>query len=88
MTESRIRTRTEQLMAQFDVKRHHHRFCVDTVHYVAIACFCVEVLDSADNLPYGSEVIFSTVKIHGSYVSESQRATLRERIRSYLRGAK
>jgi hypothetical protein len=86
MNERRIQHKANSLMTQFDIKRHAHRFCENTMHVVYYADSYVHVCHTDEVLINGAQEVLSTVEVHGANISESQRATLRERLMTILKG--
>lgn len=84
MTENQIRCKVENLMAQFDVARHHHKKCLLQKHYVVIVKTYLTVLHAGEalNLPY--TVLMTYKKIHEKYITEPLREVLMNRIKAYL----
>lgn len=80
----RIKNLLTNLMCQFDVKRTHHKNCVAMIHYIIIAGNLLEVSHDMSLVPDDFRLLMTMNVIRGTYVSESQRATLKNRILEYL----
>jgi hypothetical protein len=86
-SEGYIRHRTEKLMLAFNVQRYAHRFCVDIVHSVVFFDGMLFVLHPDDLDECDGEILLSVVSVHGDFISQSQRETLRNRIYNCLKGS-
>jgi len=80
-----IKHRVESLMCQFDVLRHQHYNCGNRTHYIIFFDGMFFILHSEDYVEYDDECLMSSVKIHGMFFTDSQRATLIERLTNLLK---
>jgi len=86
MLDSMAESRADHLICIFDVLRAHHKSCVGRCHYVMLFDGRLFILHPEEANQCNGEVLLRTGKIHGNNISESQRATLRQRIKAYLKG--
>ena len=86
MSDSRISHEVEKLMGAFDALRWEHRNCQRRMHYVVIRKGKMCISHSSLETVLDGCTVFSTVNVSGTFVSESQRESLRNRLKALLKG--
>ena len=69
--------KTEHLMAMFDVAREHHRTCKDVWHYVRIFRERIFIGHEKSEYKINSCSLLTVKLIHGTNMTEPQRAALK-----------
>lgn len=86
MPDSRISHEVEKLMGAFDTLRYEHRNCNRRMHFVRVSEGKMSI-SHFPSKPFSDVIsVFSAIDISGSFVSESQRETLRNRLKALLKG--
>jgi len=80
MIDTRAYCKMQRLMAMFDVERERHKNCVGVIHFVRVFRESIYIGHATDLDRVNACSLMTVVKIHGAQISESQRATLRNRI--------
>lgn len=77
-----------EYLFKLEASRTAHLFCKGKIHYVVITDVGPTVLHDEQLDEANGDVLMSSIDIHNSFFSESQRETLIDRLTNYLRSQK